>query len=520
MLLGLVLTGAAEPLRLGPHRQLFLDDRVVASSEGLRRTWHAARKHPHNPVMTREKPWEGKGPYVYGSVHHDGLGQFKLWYNCYVGGRPDYWVCYATSRDGLHWERPALDAVADPRLPHGHNVVMLGGGLPDFRQGLSPSVLRRPDEHDASRRYTMTYWDVDAKRALRYVGLCTAFSPDGIHWTNVPNNPVFPGASDVTDASYDPTHKRYLLHYKTWRVDGKVVGKDNVSYWTTWDTKTLPGGKVRFTGPSVDFAATDPQAKTTVVDFDREPESRRVMARAESSDLVHWHRARLVFELPEPGDPPGLSTYGMTVFPYEGLYLGLLRIFHDEREIDLHLAVSRDDLSWKRVSPGTPFIGRGPGNSVDAGMVFSTAPVEVGGELWFYYGAFTGHHGVADKDQSICLCLATLRRDGFVSLDAGREPGELVTLPFRCEGNRLLLNFDSTNGELRAEVRDEGGRPIDGFGFSDCPAHSRDTLNGEMRWNNDRDLAALQGRTIRLAIRLRQARLFAFQVAGAAPARP
>ena len=54
----------AEPASLGHARQLFLDDRLIASSRGLRRVWHAAEKFTGNPVLRREKPWEGSGPYT------------------------------------------------------------------------------------------------------------------------------------------------------------------------------------------------------------------------------------------------------------------------------------------------------------------------------------------------------------------------------------------------------------------------------------------------------------------------
>src|SRR5579871_3253884 len=116
------IAGAAEPLQVGRTRQLFFDDRAVASISGLQRTWHRPEKMAA-PVLTRERPWEGRGPYTYGTAFRDpSAGLFKLWYNCYVGGRPDYYACYATSRDGLRWDRPACDAVNDPRLPKGNNV--------------------------------------------------------------------------------------------------------------------------------------------------------------------------------------------------------------------------------------------------------------------------------------------------------------------------------------------------------------------------------------------------------------
>ena len=211
-----------EPLQVGSARQLFFDDRLVASSQGLKRVWHQPAKEPA-PVLTKAHAWEGMGPYVYGTVVRDqSSDQFKIWYNCYVGGQPDYFTCYGTSKDGIHWDRPVCDVVRDPRLPAGNNVVMLGSGLPGYRQCISPSVLIRPDEPDPSRRYAMVYWDISAGRPVKFFGLCLAHSPDGIHWKNAPENPVFTGASDVTDAQYDATRERYLLHYKVWRVEREV----------------------------------------------------------------------------------------------------------------------------------------------------------------------------------------------------------------------------------------------------------------------------------------------------------
>ncbi|MBM4080582.1 MAG: hypothetical protein FJ278_12845, partial [Planctomycetes bacterium] len=43
----------------GPWRRLFLDAMVVESQQGLSRVFHAAEKHPQNPVIRGDKPWEG-----------------------------------------------------------------------------------------------------------------------------------------------------------------------------------------------------------------------------------------------------------------------------------------------------------------------------------------------------------------------------------------------------------------------------------------------------------------------------
>jgi hypothetical protein len=514
-----------EPLSVGQTRQLFFDDASLASQTGVKRVWHQPEKMSA-PVLRRERSWEGLGPYLYGTVLRDSKSDaFRLWYNCYVGGRPDYFTCYAVSQDGVDWNRPACDAVSDARLPAGNNVVMLGSGLPNYRQCLSPTVFHRPEEPDPARRYAMVYWDINAGRTVQFVGLCLAYSPDGIHWTNHPENPIFPGASDVADACYDPVHRRYLLHYKIWRVEGDVIASQtprgkigNVSHWPTWDAEPLEGGKVRFVGHVVDFASKDTSPMRGTVDFAREPKHRRVAARAESRDLIHWTDARLVFELPETGDPAGLSTYGMSVYPFEGQYVGLLRVFHNDREIDLELAHSRDDLAWRRVNPRQPFLPLGTGGSFDGGMVFSSnSLISVGDELWFYYGAFTGHHGVAEKDQSASIGLAKMRRDGFVSFASDDDAGEIVTVPIRCEGDRLVINAAAHGGAILVEIRDQNGRPQPGFTFGDCDPFEGDAVSHPVSWRGTKDVRRFVRTTIRLAFRLKKAHLYSYQLPATVP---
>ena len=60
------------------------------------------------------------------------------------------------------------------------------------------------------------------------------------------------------------------------------------------------------------------------------------------------------------------------------------------------------------------------------------------------------------------LCLAKLRLDGFVSLDAEGE-GTVVTERFTLNGADLYVNADVPHGELRAEILDaETMQPLSG----------------------------------------------------------
>ena len=108
--------------------------------------------------------------------------------------------------------------------------------------------------------------------------------------------------------------------------------------------------------------------------------------------------------------------------------------------------------------------------------------------------------------------VATLRLDGFVSLDAGERPagGVITTVPIQFRGSRLELNADSTWGEIRVEVLDEAGEVVEGFGRMDCAPVSGDSVRHGVVWERG-DLRALAGTTVKLRFYMSCARLYAFQ---------
>ena len=184
--------------------------------------------------------------------------------------------------------------------------------------------------------------------------------------------------------------------------------------------------------------------------------------------------------VPDDQDPPGLQFYQMPVFKYEGLYVGQLMAYHTPPEephirfygtVDVQLAASRDGIAWQRVGDRKPFMENGPPGppgSLDAGEIYmANAPVVVEDELWFYYSPCPIEHGPTGRSGPICL--AKLRLDGFVSVDAGDEMGTLVTRPFRCEGGSLRINAAARGGQAQVAVLDENGSSTRGLAKSIAP---------------------------------------------------
>jgi hypothetical protein len=130
----------------------------------------------------------------------------------------------------------------------------------------------------------------------------------------------------------------------------------------------------------------------------------------------------------------------------------------------------------------------------------------VGDKLHFYVS------GGRKKPNVKTTGLATLRRDGFVSLDAGPEPGVVVTRPVQFSGRRLFVNTDTSKGSLRVEVLTRGGQVIPPYSAGNCIAVQADQTLAEVKWRGADDLASLAGRPVRFRFLLENGRFYSFWV--------
>ena len=119
-----------------------------------------------------------------------------------------------------------------------------------------------------------------------------------------------------------------------------------------------------------------------------------------------------------------------------------------------------------------------------------------------------GYH----RGESCQLLRFTLRLDGFVSANAPRRGGELLTKPFTFSGSQLSLNVaTSAAGSVRVEIQDEAGQAIDGYALADCEVIYGDDLDRVVRWTNGSDTGKLSGSPVRLRIVMDDADLFSLQ---------
>jgi hypothetical protein len=226
-----------------------------------------------------------------------------------------------------------------------------------------------------------------------------------------------------------------------------------------------------------------------------------------------------------PASP--LDFYGPGVFPYEGVYLALIPVFHHWRGSangawpstgDIQLAVSRDARHFTRPGPRRAFLSTGLDGTWDSKWLYpALRPIRMSDELWIYYTG-TNHDHASRLDakaarEETAISRAVIRLDGFVAAEADYEGGTLLTPAFRFSGKRLELNLNTgAGGVARVELMRESGEPIRGFTMAEADELNGNSVRMIATWNGGgSDVSALAGQAVRLRIKMRAAQLFAFQ---------
>ncbi len=477
------------PLQIGSQRQLFLDDRLIERTENLARRVCPVAKHPGNPVIRPEEAWEPRGYLLFGSVLRDEEeGIWKAWADGREGG-----VFYFTSPDGVHWERPTLDLFPlDGRstnrvvLPRGESPEPGWRGFQEFF-----GVTKAPDEPDPERRYRMGWlWldrDYQGPHEARFHpgqrrGLGVAFSPDGIHWTPHDEPVTYATCDGQTHWFRDDVTGKWVLYGRTKHVDEKkrAAQGSHPHFDNNWG---------------------------------------RAVARAESPDFIHWtpDDGELILTA-DAQDGPLDEIYSMGVFPYQGLYIGMVQVFHNYPDgvwLDIQLAVSRDSVHFERLSDRSPFIPVGSVGAWDRfnHSVANNQPVPVGDELRFYYSGRSRVHSTvfrqADDGAGVlrfdaAIGFGAVKRDRFAAMEAGFDGGTLRTKPLLFAGSRLHLNAGCRFGLIDVALLGP-----DGTMLASATVQCEDAIDIPVTMPA---LAQRAGTPARLEFRIRNAQLYSFWI--------
>lgn len=516
------------PIEIGSTRQLFLDDHIVDTMDGVVRQFHRPTRWEGNPVIQADQPWErgGGGVYLFGGtvMYDEEDGLFKMWYRTSLPmaasasralREPEgvYKACYAVSDDGIYWHKPAL-GLTEFDGSRGNNL--LPPSIEGMKQIRRPNLIKDYEEPDPERRYKMLYMDnFKGKWALS-----KGFSRDGITWRmNVGTPHIFerPIAPNGILFGWDSRRREYVhYHRKSGTMPADVDGR-----------------RVR---------------------------RKYAVMRTSSPDFETWGHTEEAMAASET-DPPNWSpSHGVDlagILYADDLYVGAVdtvaayhvedappeqweRVYANEyAEYRTELVMSRDVAAWRRAAPFWEFMRPGIWGAWDSDHIGVTKPILYQDDLLIYYsgsnvpmGSNVPGHPLSGVINTIrngqwmahAIGLAKLRLDGFASMDAYEGGGVLTTKTMVFRGRRLEVNVRapaapfgkqlrpaSPYGAFDVSILDDAGRPIEGYSSDRCDTFTGDERRHVVTWGGNDRVDALAGRPIRLRFHLRNAALYAFQ---------
>lgn len=162
------------------------DDGSIPFRSGLQLNLAEAAKFPENPIMHCGETGTPDSKAVRRPCVIRIDGQYRMWY-LGMGKEKGSRMLYATSKDGIHWEKPSL-GLKSYMGSRDNNLVDLDTGEKRIATAI---IIHDSEEADKEKRFKMVY------DALPGHTFNVAFSPDGLRWRNSPANPRFKNAFEI-----------------------------------------------------------------------------------------------------------------------------------------------------------------------------------------------------------------------------------------------------------------------------------------------------------------------------------
>lgn len=470
------------PVNIG--RQLFVDSFLIAETN-LKQVYHIPRFYENNPVLEPDKEWEKtvQGA-LYAAPFSDGIWydevekKYKMWYLAGAGmmhkeDNQTFYTCYAESKDGKKWEKVNQDIVP------GTNIV-------DTCNRDASTVWLDRFEKDSSKRWK--FFNIERRPTDRRWQFVLKYSSDGIHW---PKEVAQSGdLYDRSTAFYNPFTKKWAL--------------------------SLRGSTPLSTRSRFYIEHENPEMLVSL--------AHRVRQDADDKFVTFWFSPdnKELRHEKYPEVAPGI--YNFDVMAYESVMLGFYSAWAGpenhicardgiQKRNVISLGYSRDGFHFTRPTH-LPFMNvnetEGAWNWGNMQSI-NGVPLIVGDSLYFYSSGRRLSKVMWDSHTSTGL--ATLRRDGFVSMQASRKEGYLLTEKLSFDGKYLFVNAEVGKGKLLVEVLDAEGNPIDGFTKKECVAMSKANSTKQLIiWKGKQDLSSLNGENIRLKFYLSDGDLYSFWI--------
>jgi hypothetical protein len=446
---------ADAPIDIGDRLEPFVDLYLVDSMKGTTHEFH----EPQEITPSSQAPSDG----YYATVIYLPKEKKYLHY-CrevipgYEGDRGDGHPGEATaleeSTDGVHWTKPNL-GLFEVNGSKDNNYILYG--MSPFSHNFSPFLDENPACPPEQR--------FKALAGTFKTGMVAFVSPDGVHWKKLREEAVI------------PTEK-----------DKMIYDSQNVAFWSPHEKQY-----VAYCRLTIDL--------------------RRII-RATSPDFITWTKPELI-----PANLPNEHLYTSQAHPYfraPHIVVGLgSRFFPTGSSTDIVLLTARDGTKLDRVFKEA-FIRPAPlkaswanrGNYANLNIFpLKNTTKEEMPEEW-------RHRVIRDMGMLVRDRVYKLRVDGFASIHAGYEPGEMVTKPLVFSGDELRINYQtSAAGSIGLEILDAAGTPIPGFTAADLKdSFWGDAIEQVAVWKDkDKKLSSLAGQPVRLKFTMREADLYAIQ---------
>ena len=475
---------AVIPVNTG--RQLFVDDFLIAETD-LERVCHTPNFYAGNPVLEPDKEWEKTiegapyaSPFSDGIWYDDKDGKYKMWYLAGAGtihkqDKQTFYTCYAESTDGKHWVKPSLDIVP------GTNIV-------DTCNRDAATIWLDRNEKDPNKRWK--FFNVERRPLDRRWSCVLKYSADGIHWSKgvAQSGDLY----DRSSAFYNPFTKKWVLSMRF----STPISSRSRAY----------------------LEHSDPEMAVSLAHrarMDVNDKFMRFWFTPDDKELRHPKYPEV-----EPG------IYNFDAIAYESIMLGCYSAWCGpannlcgeqgiQKRNVVSLGYSRDGFHFYRPTHEAFMNVNETEGAWNWGNMQSIngVPLIVGDSLYFYSSGRRLNDIMWDSYTSTGL--ATLRRDGFVSMRAGKEEGTLTTEKLSFDGQYFFVNADvkDKKATLAVELLDEQGTPIPGFTKKDCMVMKRaDSTKHLVTWKGHGDLSSLKGKCIRAKFYLKGGDLYAFWI--------
>ncbi|MDE2926914.1 MAG: hypothetical protein OXT71_11005 [Acidobacteriota bacterium] len=484
-------------VEMGDRLELFVDHHLIDRLEGARLKLH--HPSPAETVIRGDRPWEGELGFGQTVILHQ--GKYLLYYH---GSNK---LCYAESGDGVHWTKPALGLIEAGGSRQNNLVGTAGGeylydhleepaarvyldtrpGVPAGRRlialKLDEGHRANPTEEELARRLTVNqegFWQGSPTDVIPWV------SKDGRAWERLGDKPLF----------------RNNLY-------GTLDG-DFSFFWSEVEQQYVIYSRY-FTSPNRSVG-------------------RRAIARLTAPNLYEWSE----FQPMSYGD-------GGTI-PENHLYINLTLPYYRAPQIYLafpaRLMVGRQVLTdedaqaagvpegrWMDTSETVLMTTRGPGNRYDTTFREGFIRPGPGARNWITRTTFALRGVVPTGPREISMYVSretgtrhwhirryVLRVDGFASVNAPYDGGEMVTRPLTFSGKELLLNTSTSGaGSVRVEIQSSNGEPVAGYALEDSMEIVGDEIERVAAWQNGTDVSPLAGQPVRLCFVLKDADLYSIR---------